>query len=250
MRSTIPFFLCLLLFQACFSNSKEEKGLLIATAANMQFAMADIAKAFEEDTHINCNIISSSSGKLTAQIIAGAPYDVFVSADAKYPAQVFQKGLAIAPARKYAQGKLILWSNTLDSIPSLASLQHSSIEKIALANPKTAPYGKAAQSVLQILGLEESLKGKLVFGESIAQVNRFIERKNATIGFTTIATIHTDLLKGQGVYYLIPDSLYQPIEQSAIVIKGKQEAKAKSFYEYLFSERSKAILAGYGYKVD
>ncbi len=224
--------------------------LLIATAANMQFAMKDICLAFEEETGQACELIIGSSGKLTAQILEGAPYDVFVSADTKYPNSIYKQGKSTTIPQIYALGKIVIWSNSQKPLFPLDSLIQKDI-KIAIANPTTAPYGRAAQEALKQSGLSEQAQDKLIYGESIAQVNRFVETQNVDFGITSISSVLSMELKGKGHWAAIPDSLYNDIEQSVIMIKQGEKSKqgSKVFEDFLFSKKAQAILKQYGYQL-
>jgi len=178
LKWVMVLFLALVQLQC---KVEPEPKITIATAANMQFAMEELITAFTDKTGIPCTMVVSSSGKLTAQIIAGAPYDIFVAADMKYPQEIYEKGLAQRPPKIYAYGTLVLWSLLDEVIPSLPILEENIINHIAIANPKTAPYGKAAKMILEEKGIYNTLEEKLVFGESIAQTNQFILSKAVEI---------------------------------------------------------------------
>ncbi|WP_442846380.1 molybdate ABC transporter substrate-binding protein [Leeuwenhoekiella sp. H156] len=247
----IAAVLAVLLLSACAKKSKDQT-LRLATAANMQFAMKALAADFEARTGIVSDLVISSSGKLTAQIKEGAPYDVFVSADMAYPQAVYEAGFAIDKPKIYAFGKLVLWSYKADKTPVLSTLITDSVQHIALANPQTAPYGSAAVSVLKRSGIYEQVEPKLVYGESIAQTNQFITSGAAEMGFTALAVVKSEAQNAQGKYLLLDESLYEPIAQAAVVIKrekGNTEA-ARAFYTYLFSPEAQKILKDFGYSVD
>lgn len=230
---------------------KPYEGITIATAANMQFAMQALTKAFEQTKQINCRVVVGSSGKLTAQIKEGAPYDVLVSADMKYPQTLHQAGLCQLP-KTYAWGKLVLWSQKPGFSPSLANLSKSKIKHLAIANPKTAPYGAAAVEVLKQKGLYAQLKPQLVYGESIAQTNQFILSQTADAGFTAKSVVLSPRLQHKGKWVEIDSSLYAPIAQDAAVILGKHQAnlsKASAFVKFLFSPTARRILQQYGYAI-
>ena len=217
----------------------------------MQYAIKEIAADFQAKTGIKTELIITSSGKLTAQIIAGAPYDVFVSADMKYPNQLHKQGLLITQPEVYASGKLVLWSLTESEKPSLAMMTTTSINHIATANPNTAPYGRAAQEVLQSAGMFDQVQHKLVYGESISQVNQFITSKSSELGFTSLSTVLAPQAIQQGVWTELDNSLYTPIEQGAALINRRKELNqdAKQFYTFLFSSEAKTILKDFGYSI-
>ncbi len=242
--------LLFVLFSAC-AKKPGHQNLRLATAANMQFAMKALVEDFEAETGITCDLVISSSGKLTAQIKEGAPYDVFISADTAYPQAIYEAGFAKEKPKIYAYGKLVLWSYLDDEVPSLQALQSDSVEHIALANSQTAPYGSAAVSVLKQSGLYNELLPKLVYGESIAQTNQFIISGAAEMGFTALAVVKSESQAGKGSYLLLDESLYDPIAQAAVVLtheEGNPEA-AKTFYTYLFSAQAQKILKDFGYSV-
>ena len=189
MRGIYIWLLPIVVLMISCGRNEKEGPLTIATAANMQFAMEDMIRAFEVAADISCELVVSSSGKLTAQIHEGAPFDILISADMKYPEDLYRAGLTETPPQVYAYGKLVLWS-LQDSLElSLQALKSPNVRHVALANPETAPYGKAALEVLQYHGIYEEVREKLVFGESIAQTNQFIISKAAEAGFTAMSVV-------------------------------------------------------------
>ena len=241
---------CLATFLGCHSSSKPEEKLLIATATNMQFAMAQLTQTFTQETGIACEIIPASSGKLTAQIAAGAPYDVFVSADLAYPTTLYKNGYALDSPKTYAFGQLVVWFRKGERPEQLHHLKVLlSPKRVALANPETAPYGKAAQQTLQALGLDSLWQGRLVYGESISQVNQLVSTGAADIGVTAKSVVLAPEFSDKGTWRAIPDSLYTPIRQSAVMLKkGKSKHLiTKQFYDFLFSQKAKEILHKFGY---
>jgi len=164
-------FVVIIFFGSC--TSKEEHHLTIATAANVQFAMEEIIQAFELETNIDCEMVVSSSGKLTAQIQRGAPFDVFISANMKYPKVLFEKGFGMEQPEIYCHGKLVLWTMKEMEKLSVENLNNGEVKHIAIANPKTAPYGEAAMDVLNHFNFFEArlpkgqgIKNKLVYPSS------------------------------------------------------------------------------------
>ena len=238
----------ILLFHSC-QNPRDEK-VRLAVSSNAHFAIEEICKSFEIETGIKTEIISGSSGKLTAQILSDAPYDIFISADMKYPTKVFTKGYAVNPPKIYGYGKLILWSFSVDTLVTIDQLKNSDITKISMANPKLAPYGEAAFSALENAELYETIKQKLVFGESIAQVNQFINTRSTEVGITSLSSVYAFDEKQRGKWVEIPTDLYEPIAQGAVIIQksnGETKPGAIRFYDFLFSSDSKEILSSNGY---
>lgn len=235
---------------ACSSGDKEK--LVIATSANMQFAMAELVKSFSDSNGINCDIVVSSSGKLTAQILEGAPYDIFFSADMKYPRKISNAGLSNSKPKIYAYGKLVLWTMNEEIKPTIEMLTDGRVNRIAIANPKTAPYGMAAQETLEYYGIYEDVKEKLVYGESIAQTNQFITTKAVDFGFTAKSVMLSDRVRNQGLWVEIDPHIYTPIAQGMVILNNSNDQleSAQMFYDFLESEKGKEILNKFGYTVD
>jgi len=247
-RLTKILLLIWLVFSGCQSEKKTP--LTIATAANMQFAMKKLTADFTKQTGIACNLTVSSSGKLTAQIREGAPYDLFVSADLKYPRAIYEEGLALDTPKTYARGRLVLWTLG-ESEPSVDMLSRPEVHHIALANPKTAPYGVAAMQVLNNYQLADELNDKLVFGESISQTNQFILSGSAEMGFTAMSVVLSDEMKGKGKFTEIGVEYYTPIEQAMVMIKhpDKDSEAVKQFYDFMSSDAAHNILVDFGYRL-
>jgi len=248
----ILFLLIFFSFQAiCIPAPEREDALTVAAAANLQSALEELKTAFEKEAEVKIKTVLGSSGRLTAQIENGAPFDVFLSADMKYPQALYQKGLSLTPPRIYAYGILVLWSTKdLDLSTGIQALTDAAgIKKIALANPELAPYGRAAVHAMKYYGLYQQLKKKLVYGESIAQVNDFIALQSADIGFTVKSTIFSPNLKSQGVWIEVSAESYDRLAQGAIVLKrAENKPLAEKFFRFLFSPEAKTIFQKYGYK--
>lgn len=249
---TLLFRITLLVFLFISCSSKNKNYISIATAANMQFAMKELSENFTQKTGINCEIMVSSSGKLTAQIKEGAPYDIFVSADMKYPNNLYNAGFTKTKPVIYGYGKLVLWT-LFDSIkPSFKILQNKNIKHIAVANPKTAPYGKATYQLLQKKTILSLLEPKFVFGESIAQTNQFITTKSAEIGFTAKSVVVAPQTKGKGNWIEVNEEFYTPISQGIVLLKNGSGNKnhTQQFYNFILSDEGKNILSKFGYSTN
>ena len=232
---------------ALITSCTNESTLNIATSANMQFAMIEIVSEFEKENNIKIELIVTSSGKLTSQIEQGAPFDVFVAANTKYPAYLDSLGLTTSPPKVYAHGKLGLWT-LKEFSPTLTLLTADTIQKIAIANPKTAPYGKASIDVLKKHRIYDLIKHKLVYGESISQVNQFITTGSVDVGFTAYSVISNTEMKTIGQWTSINLNDHRKILQAAVILKKSSNLEeAKAFYNFLFSERAREILNKYGY---
>lgn len=224
--------------------------LRVAVAANAQFVMEQLRSAFQKKTGIPVEAIVNSSGKLTTQIEQGAPYDVFLSADMGYPQTLYTEGLTTAPPAIYAYGSLVLWTLTdLPLKPDLSALKQAAVRHVAIANPNTAPYGEAAVSVLQKKGLLNVIKPKIVYGESIAQVNQYILSGSAEVGFTAKSVVLDPGLRGKGHWIDLPATLYSPIAQGVVVLKRtSQRQVATQFVAFLHSPEARRLLAQFGYR--
>ncbi len=236
----IFLFALVVLFSRCTSNPETSR-LRIAAAANMKFAIDSLASHFEESHEIPIETIVASSGKLTAQIMAGAPFDIFLSADSKYPDTLLMKGLGHAPAHRYALGRLILWCDSLTNEDLTATLKANN-QRIAIANPKTAPYGLAAVQALQSLNLYEDIEDRIVYGESISQVNQFFVSGAAKYAFTSLSSINP-----QNEDWILVDTLiYEPIIQSMLILTESDESQA--FISFIQSRQGHSILDHFGYE--
>ena len=251
MRLTKYFQIILFSIAVTACSSKSESKLTIAAAANMQLALTDITKAFTQETGIEVEVILSSSGKLNAQIKEGAPYDVFVSADMQFPQDLYETGFTEEAPKVYANGTLVLWSFQDDVPPSFKMLKDPNIKHVAVANPKTAPYGIAAEQFLRRINTYNEIESKLVFGESVGQTNQFIITGAAELGLTAKSVVMSPQMKNKGHWIEIPNKLHDPIAQGVVLLKPSPEMKenATLFYTFLFSEKSKKFLVNYGYQV-
>ncbi len=232
-------FLCL------FGCSKQTNNLLtIAASANLQLTLKELVTAFEHQTNIKSTVVLASSGKLTAQIEAGAPFDIFLSANKKYPKYLLSKNNTYSTPKTYALASLSIFSTTFNSRKLNSLLTSEKVTKIAIPNPKTAPYGQIAKEYLQKTGIYNTIKHKLVFGENVTQTNQFVISGAASIGFTALATLNKNMYPTIN-YQKIPDSLYTPLEQQSLVLKQKKEAI--EFEAFLQSNEAQTILKKYGY---
>lgn len=251
-KGYLQILLLFLLFLTISCSKKETPSIRIATAANMQFAMNELVSSFTENTRVNCEIIVSSSGKLTAQIKEGAPYDLFVSADMKYPIELFDSSYTVDEPKIYAKGKLVLWTFFENLNPSIDILSSSDTKHIAIANPKTAPYGRAALEVLKKNNLLSKIEQKLVYGESVAQTNQFITTKAAEFGFTSKSVVSSKKMNDIGHWIEIDPTTYKPIFQGVVILKNHVSNidHIQQFYNYLFSDDGKNILNKFGYSTN
>lgn len=222
----------------------------VAVAANFADALRQLEPRFEQASGHELRISSASTGILYAQILHGAPYDVFLAADRARPERLIEAGLAEASsAFVYARGRLVLWSARPDLVDSgPETLRSDAFEHLALANPRTAPYGAAAMQVLERLGLAQALAGRLVTGESVAQAWHFVVSGNAELGFVALSQpIAAGRLAG-GSYWIVPAELYAPLEQMAVLLgRGAEKGAARAFIAFLGSDQGVATIEALGY---
>lgn len=224
----------------------------VAVAANFTDAARDIIPLFEKSTGHTVKVSFGSTGKLYAQIEHGAPFAVFLAADSKRPKKAESEGLAVPGTRfTYAIGRLALWSPKADVFSDAeAYLKAGRFQRAAIANPKTAPYGLAAQQVMEHLGIWRSVQRKLVRGDSIAQTFQFTATGNTDVGFVALSQVRA-WKDNKGSVWEIPQSYYAPIKQQAILLKkGSDNDAAKTFVDFLKGPEARAVIIGYGYGVE
>ena len=245
--------LWVLLFVVGIVTGAMAEEITVAAAANLQFTLEEIKTAFEQKTGDHIKIIIGSSGKLTAQIENGAPFDIFMSADMDYPKRLYQDGVTVTEPKIYAYGVLVLWTfNNIDLSQGVAGLADAQVKKIAIASPQTAPYGRQAVNAMKYFHLYPSIESKLVYGENIAQVNQFVTTKAADVGLSAKSVVLADHMKGQGEWIDVDPQAYQPIAQGIVILKYAEKEHLKSaqeFFDFLFSDQSQRIFEKYGYQL-
>ncbi len=226
--------------------------IVIAVAANVSYAMKPLLEAFAK-THptTKVSVVLGSSGKLTAQILHGAPYALLLSANMRYPQRLYEAGVAVSQPRVYAQGALAYLSRTpRDFSQGMALLDSKQIHKIAIANPKTAPYGEASREAMERSGCYATLREKLVFGESIAQTVSYTIRAT-DIGIIAKSSLYSPQMSAyqEGVHWASVDPhLYTPIKQGIVILKqGAKSPEVKAFYAFMLSPPAQTILRRFGY---
>ena len=221
----------------------------VAVASNFAETIRAIAERYEEQTGHSVLISTGSTGKHYAQIRHGAPFDVFLAADARRPALLEEEGIARPGSRyTYAIGKLVLWSPEAGMVDQHGRvLEQGGFRYLAIANPKLAPYGRAAQQLLESRGLWADMQGRLVRGENIGQTYQYVASGNAELGLVAYAQIRQPDLAATGSFWLVPQDLYDPIEQQAVLLKDKDIAR--DFLGYIRSDEGRTIIRSYGYGV-
>lgn len=223
----------------------------VAVAANFTAPMKEIAAVFERDTGHRAVLSFGASGKFYAQLKNGAPFDLLLAADDKIPARLEADGLTVGGTRfTYAVGRLALWSPR----PGLVDadglvLRRPELGHVAIANPRSAPYGAAALAVLDKLGLSRTLGPKLVQGENIAQAHQFVSTGNAELGFVAVSQVYRNGKLSGGSGWIVPAALHQPIRQDAVLLgRAGANPAAHAMARYLVSGKARAIMRSYGYE--
>jgi molybdate transport system substrate-binding protein len=235
--------------------SAQQKQITVAAASDMSFALKEIAAQYEKQTGVQVRISFGASGNLYQQIRNGSPLDVYLSADEQFPAKLAEEGIGDKSSLKhYATGSLVIW------VPSHSPLDDAKlgdkvlldprVKHIAIANPATAPYGRAAEAALRSLQYWDKLRSKIVFGENISQTAQFVQSGNADIGIISLSHALSEALKG-GRFVRIDQAFHPPIKQSLIVIarKGGDATEAKKFADYLSSADAQEVLKCYGFEL-
>ena len=243
--SFLTVFFSFVLFT--FPSAARADLVRVAVASNFLVPLKEITAAFEKSTGHRVLVSSGSTGKLYAQITNGAPFELFLSADRK------TVGLLFLPAEHhyiYAQGKLVLYSrekNLFTPSSAIKFLQEGHFDRLAIANPLVAPYGRASREVLAALSLEETMKAKLIKGENISQTYQFVATGNAKAGFVAASQISEET---KGSFWYVDEKLYSPIDQAVgLLEKGKGNPAARQFFEFLKQKQATDIIRRYGYGV-
>lgn len=225
--------------------------LTLAVAADLKSAMLDIAQSYQQEyPGSKIEVIAGSSGKFYQQIVNGAPFDLYFSADIDYPKKLKEQGLTAAEVKTYALGRLVLWSRTLPVAGGLSVLAGDKFRKVAIANPEHAPYGKRAKDSLAYYGLMDKVAPKLVLGESVAQAAQFAATGAADAAIIAYSLVLAPGMQGQGSYLLIDERSHAPLEQGYVILKhAANNPDAARFSSYLDSGAVQAIFRKYGFQL-
>jgi molybdate transport system substrate-binding protein len=248
--------LLLFLGCACLAPAFAQPPLRVAAAADLEPVLPPILDQFRQCAGIRAEVTFQASAVLAAQIQNGAPFDLFLSADLGYPKRLIDAGLADAAGSAdsstpivYARGTLVLWARKDSPLPppSLALLRNPALKRLAVANPQRAPYGRAAEAALRSLQLYDALKPRLVTAENIAQAAQFVDSGNADAGLISLTSALTPRLASSGAYFVLPRTLYPPIEQGAVIVTSTaQRAAVHKLLDFLLSPAVQAQLAKTG----
>jgi molybdate transport system substrate-binding protein len=236
------------LFAGSYARAQTVK---VAAAADLKFAMTELASQFEKQSGVKLDVTYGSSGNFLTQIQNGAPFDLFFSADSEYPKKLEAASLTEPGTRcQYALGGIVIWTprdSGIDAAKGWQSLLDQRVKKIAIANPEHAPYGRAAVAAMKKAGIYEQVKDKLVYGENISQAAQFVQSGNAQAGIVALSLAVSPAMKN-GNLWEIPAGDYPPIWQSAVLLKAsKNKGAARRFMEYVKSSAGHETLRRYGF---
>jgi len=240
-------------FLLCAAALAQE--ITVAAASDMSAALPELVSAYSKKTGHTVKLSFGASGNLTNQIRNGAPFDVFFSADEGFPQQLIDEGLAQGNTLyRYTVGRLVLWMPSESSLDlskvGINALLDPSVKKIAIANPTTAPYGRAAAGALRHFGIYDQVSAKFVIGENISQAAQFVESGNAQAGLIALSHALAPAMKSKGRYWTVPLDAYPTLSQAAVVIsKSKEQSAAREFLEFMRSAEATTLLSSYGFSL-
>ncbi|MEO8471631.1 MAG: molybdate ABC transporter substrate-binding protein [Chryseolinea sp.] len=244
------YLMCFILV-ALSSSAQDNSKVLIAAASDLKYALDSVVTFFKKyHPQANIEVTYGSTGKLFEQIQHSAPFDMFFSADIEYPKQLKAKKIASSDVFPYAIGRIVIWSKKIDpNVNKMNSLTDKSINKIAIANPLHAPYGKRAEESLKYYKLLDVVTPKLVYGENISQTAQFVTTGAADIGIVALSLALSPAMKLEGgKYYIIPQSSHKPLEQGFVILNhGSKNVDAVSFKDFMLTSGAKSILNYYGF---
>jgi molybdate transport system substrate-binding protein len=238
-----------------FTGLAVAQDIVVAAAADMSAALPQLVEAYAKKTGQAVKLSFGSSGNLTNQIRNGAPFDLFFSADEQYPQQLIAEGLASKDTLyRYAVGRLVLWvpsDSPLDlSKVGIQSLLDPTVKKISIANPATAPYGRAAEAALRHFGIYDQISSRLVLGENVSQAAQFVESGNAQAGLIALSHALAPAMKDKGRYWTVPLDAYPTLNQAAVALsRSKQQDAARRFLDYLRSPEATSLLISCGFSL-
>jgi molybdate transport system substrate-binding protein len=240
----------------CLAPDNAQAGeITVAAASDLQFVFKEVVTEFEKKTGNTVKLSLGSSGNFFAQLSNGAPFDLFFSADIGYPQKLEEAGLAEpGTLYLYAVGRIVVWVPQGSPIDvgalGIKALQHASVRKIAIANPKHAPYGRAAVAAMEHFKVYDAVKDKLVMGENISQTAQFVQTGGADIGIIALSLAVAPAMKGTGVFREVPAEAYPRLEQGAVVLKAAKNAKAaRVFLDYVRGPEGRGVFARYGFLI-
>lgn len=248
----VPLFALVFVLFLSQDGSGAAAEIMIAAASDLNFAMKDLVTEYEKTSGNHVKLSLGSSGNFFSQIQNGAPFDLYFSADIGYPRKLEEAGLVVPGSLyPYAVGRIVLWTGKgshLDLSKGLEILREPTIKKIAIANPKHAPYGRAAVAAMAHFNVYDQVKDKLILGENISQAAQFIESGACDAGIVALSLALAPAMKAAGQYWEIPASAHSPLEQGAVILKqSKNQEVAKQFLEFIKGSSGQEIMKRYGF---
>ncbi len=249
----------LVLLVAALASSGRADEFRVAAASDLNFAFQEVATGFEKHTGHKLRVSYGSSGNFFAQIRGGAPFDVFLSAEAEYPRKLEAEGLTQKGSLHiYAVGRIAIWAPRGSpelrkedlAKQGMRALLHPSVRKIAIANPRHAPYGRAAVAALKHFGIYQQVESRLVYGENVAQALQFVESGNAQAGIIALSLASAPQMKERGEHWVVPEDAHPRLEQAAVVLRAARSPQAaRALLDYLRGPYGQAILKRYGFQL-
>ena len=226
--------------------------IAVAAASDLQFAIKELIVEYEKQTGHHVKLSLGSSGNFYAQVQQGAPFDLYFSADIGYPKKLEEAGLTVPGSLyRYAVGRVVLWApkqSPVEVSKGLTVLRDAAVRKIAIANPKHAPYGRAAVAAMEQSQVYAEVKDRLVLGENISQAAQFIESGACDVGIIALSLAMAPVMKSAGSYWLIPAEAHPPLEQGAVIMKqSKQQDAARHFLHFMQSPQGQEVMTRYGF---
>lgn len=254
MRTRRNLLLGAVLMGAALASACAQE-IRVAAASDLNFALPEVAKAFEAETGVKVTISFGSSGNFFAQIQSGAPFDVFCSADMAYPQKLADAGQALPTTlRQYSSGRVVLWVRNQSKAnfdrDGIRVLLDPDVKKVAIADPEHAPYGRAAAAILRKAGIYDQVRPKLVMGENISQTAQFVTSGNADVGLISLSLAQSSELQRQGRFWNVPSEIAESLPQGAIVLRRSSSPKlAEKFLDYVSCPVGSKVLSRYGFDV-
>ncbi|MBI2820704.1 MAG: molybdate ABC transporter substrate-binding protein [Acidobacteria bacterium] len=257
-RSVFRVFGVLVVIWTCGGSSARGAEILVAAASDLNYAMREIIAEFEARSGHQVKLSLGSSGNFYAQIVNGAPFELFFSADLDYARRLQERGLAISgTVFSYAVGRLVVWVPAGSAVDvsrlGMKALLHRAVGRIAIANPRHAPYGRAAVAALRHYVLYEKVRAKLVYGENISQAAQFVQSRSADAGILALSLALSPPMRQSGSYWEIPPQAHPRLEQGVVILNAAREhnneAAVHSFYDWVKGDAGRALLRRYGFSL-
>lgn len=252
LNACVSLLVMLTAFVGGIGSHAQAEDLAVAAASDLNFAIKELIGEYEKQTGRHVKLSLGSSGNFYAQLQQGAPFDLYFSADIGYPKKLEEAGLTVpGTLYRYAVGRIVLWApknSSIDVSKGLTVLREPTVKKIAIANPKHAPYGRAAVAAMEQAQLYSEVKDRLVLGENISQAAQFIESGACDVGIIALSLALAPAMQSAGGYWQIPAEAHPPLEQGAVILKqSKNQDAARQFVSFMQSPPGQEIMTRYGF---